>query len=172
MFRYNDSGATEAQILSRMAAPWRSHLQISRLFQTPRKPGDSFEFAVLGDAEPGRLWISRALFNHPGVFSRQLGSIQSQPVDFSIQLGDMVSCGRAGQYLKFFNQLHEVGGTKPYLTVIGNHDRSWPHAPSHSRLYRSLFGRSNYHFDYGGVGPLVLVLIPRPAPPLQPNRLS
>jgi 3',5'-cyclic AMP phosphodiesterase CpdA len=63
----------------------------------------------------------------------------------------MVSCGLTHNYLNFFRQLNEVRVTKPYLTVIGNHDRSYPHGRSHSRLYRSLFGRSNYFFDYGGV---------------------
>lgn len=156
MFRMNDAGLAEAEILARLAAPWRSRLQLCRLAEPGRSSVESFEFAVLGDAEPGRFWISRALFNRPGVFSRQLSAIQRQPVDFSIQLGDMVSCGRTSQYLGFFDQLNRVGVIKPYLTVIGNHDRSWPHAPSHSRLYRSLFGRSNYHFDYGAVRFIVL----------------
>jgi 3',5'-cyclic AMP phosphodiesterase CpdA len=124
---------------------------MARLTQKPRRPGENFEFAVLGDAEPGRFWIFRALFNQPGVFQRQLAAIQEQAVDFTVQLGDMVSCGLPHNYLKFFHQLNEVRVTKPYLTVCGNHDRSNPHGGSHSRLYRSLFGRSNYFFDYGGV---------------------
>ncbi|MBI4375688.1 MAG: metallophosphoesterase [Elusimicrobia bacterium] len=142
--------------LQRLAAPWRLATQLEKLSRIARGAREAFEFAVLGDAEPGRYWFSRALFNRPGVFARQLSAIQSQPVDFMIQLGDMVSCGRPNLYQRFFEQLEGVGISKPYLTVLGNHDRSNPHGGSHSRLYRSLFGRSNYHFDYGGVRFVVL----------------
>jgi 3',5'-cyclic AMP phosphodiesterase CpdA len=133
------------------AQPWRLQSQLSRLKDKPRRAGESFEFAVLGDAEPGRFWIWRKLFNRPGVFELQLAAIQRQSVDFSIQLGDMVSEGHPLHYERFFEQLEGVGVKKPYLTVCGNHDRSNPHGGSHSTAYRSLFGRSNYHFDYGGV---------------------
>lgn len=142
--------------LGALAAPWRLQAQLSLLTARPKQAGDAFEFAVLGDAEPGRFWLWRKLFNRPGVFQKQLAAIQSQSIDFSIQLGDMVSCGRAEQYERFFAQLGDIGVAKPYLTVIGNHDRSHPHGGSHSRMYRSLFGRSNYHFDYGGVRFIVL----------------
>ena len=137
--------------LHTLAEPWRLHRQLSHLTSKPRREGEAFEFAVLGDAEPGRFWIWRKLFNQPKVFETQLAAIQRHSVDFSVQLGDMVSVGKPELYRRFFNQLHGVGVKKPYLTVCGNHDRSNPHGGSHSRLYRSLFGRSNYHFDYGGV---------------------
>lgn len=151
MFRHNESLLTQTQLLAQLAAPWRLRLHLSRLASNPRPSSAGFEFAVLGDAEPGRFWIFRALFNQSGVFERQLAAIQAQSVDFSIQLGDMVSRGLPGQYLGFFRKLNSIGVTKPYLTVIGNHDRSHPHGRSHSRLYRALFGRNNYAFDYGGV---------------------
>jgi len=151
MFRSNAEHLSQTQQLGQLSIPWRSHAQLARLSTQIRKPNENFEFAVLGDAEPGRFWIFRALFNQPGVFQRQLSAIQDQAVAFSVQLGDMVSCGLTHNYLDFFRQLNEVRVVKPYLTVIGNHDRSYPHGRSHSRLYRSLFGRSNYFFDHGGV---------------------
>lgn len=150
MFRTNTDRLTHAQQLAQLSASWRSHAQLARLSAQRRQAHETFEFAVLGDAEPGRFWIFRALFNQPGVFQRQLSAIQEQAVDFSVQLGDMVSCGIPRNYLEFFRQLNDVRVVKPYLTVLGNHDRSYPHGRSHSRLYRSLFGRSNYYFDYGG----------------------
>lgn len=157
MLRYGAATIpSEAEILARLAAPWKTRLQIERLAASPRGPSDSFEFAVLGDVEPGRFWIFRALFNRRGVFPRQLAAIQSQSVDFSVQLGDMVSRGLPRQYLGFFRQLNDMRLRKPYLTVIGNHDRARPHGRSDSRIYRSLFGRSNYSFDYGGVRFVVL----------------
>jgi len=138
------------------ALPWRLQSQLSRLTLKPRAHGEPFEFAVLGDAEPGRFWLWRKLFGRPGVFEEQLAAIQRQSVDFSIQLGDMVSEGKPHHYERFFGQLEGVGVRKPYLTVCGNHDRSNPHGGSHSVAYRSLFGRSNYHFDYGGLRFVVL----------------
>lgn len=151
MFRFNDVPIlSELELLNRVSAPWKTEAQLGRLAQRPRGPSESFEFAVLGDAEPGRFWIFRTLFNRRGVFPRQLAAIQDQSVDFSVQLGDMVSRGIARNYLDFFRQLNGLRVTKPYLTVIGNHDRSHPNGKSHSTLYRSLFGKSNYFFDYGG----------------------
>lgn len=151
MFRYNDVGATDHEVLKRAAAPWHSTAQLSRLKQNARRAHESFQFAVLGDAEPGRFWVWRALFNRPGVFRSQLTAIQEHSVDFSIQLGDMVSRGLPHHYARFFDELNAIGVRKPYLTVIGNHDRAHPHGSPDSTMYRSLFGRSNYHFDYGGV---------------------
>lgn len=137
--------------LIKLSEPWKLHRQLAHLQTKPRAHGEPFEFAVLGDAEPGRFWIWRKLFGRPGVFEHQLSAIQRHSVDFSIQLGDMVSCGHERNYHGFFRKLDGVGVRKPYLTVCGNHDRSNPHGNSHSKLYRSLFGRANYHFDYGGV---------------------
>lgn len=142
--------------LRELAGPWRTRLQLKKLGAKPRSQYDRFEFAVMGDCEPGRFWIFRALFNRAGVFSRQISSIQQQSADFSVQLGDMVSRGLESHYLRFFRQMSSLPIEKPYLTVIGNHDRLRPHGRSNSRLYRSLFGLNNYHFDHGGVRFVVL----------------
>ncbi|MBI3550694.1 MAG: metallophosphoesterase [Elusimicrobia bacterium] len=137
--------------LERLSAPLRTTRQLEMLASAPRMTGDEFEFAVLGDAEPGRFWFSRMLFNIPGVFERQVRMLQEHPIDFSMQLGDMVSRGIEQNYLRFFRQLSRAGLRKPYLTVIGNHDRHRPHGVTHSQVYRSCFGRNNYFFDHGGV---------------------
>jgi len=135
--------------LLRLAQPWRTVCQIERL---PAHHGsEGFQFAVLGDVEPCRFRLVRLFFNRPRVFAKQLRSIQGQPVAFCVQLGDMVGRGSERYYHRFFEEILRLGVGKPYLTVIGNHDRSRPNGPSHARLYRQLFGRSNYSFDYGGV---------------------
>lgn len=151
MFRRNDDNLTDREQLSELSRPWRTEAQLARLSESPRARGEAFSFAVIGDAEPGRFWIFRALFNIPGVFARQIAAVQSQSVDFSIQLGDMVSCGVESQYAGFLRLLGALRILKPYLTVIGNHDRSRPNGRSDSKLYRGLIGRSNYFFDRGGV---------------------
>ncbi len=135
--------------LTRTAARWRTARQLERLARLPTAGGDSVSFAVLGDVEPSRFAIFRKLFNREGVFVEQMEAIQSQKINFIVQLGDMVEKGEPGRYENFFSQLKGVWrGGRPYLTVIGNHDRSRPNGKSHSSMYRSLFGRSNYFFDH------------------------
>ncbi|MEE8424823.1 MAG: metallophosphoesterase, partial [Elusimicrobiota bacterium] len=132
-----------------LAAPWSTRANLARLDSRPRDENEAFRFAVLGDAEPGRFWIFRKLFNVPGVFERQLRRIQGEGVDFSVQLGDMVSRGLPSHYRRLFEELARWDVRVPYLSVIGNHDRRSPHGRSDSRLYRSLIGPTNYAFDRG-----------------------
>ena len=42
-------------LLRQLSEPYRTQRQLARLEESPRAPGESFEFAVIGDAEPGRL---------------------------------------------------------------------------------------------------------------------
>ncbi|UPT72737.1 MAG: metallophosphoesterase family protein [Elusimicrobiota bacterium] len=139
-----------------MAARFRTERQLRRLSRLPTASGDRVSFAVLGDAEPSRFWIYRKLFNREGVFHDQMVDLQSQALTFTVQLGDMVPKGTLAHYENFFRGLRRVWSGRPYLTVCGNHDRSRPNGKSHSTLYRSLFGRSNYLFDHGGVRFVVL----------------
>lgn len=139
-----------------MAARFRTERQLRRLSRLPTASGDRVSFAVLGDAEPSRFWIYRKLFNREGVFHDQMVDLQSQALTFTVQLGDMVPKGTLAHYEHFFRGLRRVWTGRPYLTVCGNHDRSRPNGKSHSTLYRSLFGRSNYLFDHGGVRFVVL----------------
>jgi 3',5'-cyclic AMP phosphodiesterase CpdA len=133
--------------LLELAHPWSTRLQLERV--TARKSSDDFEFAVLGDVEPCRFGLVRMVFNQPRVFARQLRDIQARPIDFSVQLGDMVSFGSESYYRRFFEQLSRLDVAKPYLTVPGNHDRSRPNGPSNLALYRRLIGSGNYAFDHG-----------------------
>jgi 3',5'-cyclic AMP phosphodiesterase CpdA len=96
------------------------------------------------------------VFNKPDVFARQLRAIQRLPISFCIQLGDMVGRGLPRYYRQFIEELGRLDVKKPYLTVIGNHDRSRPNGGSNSRLYRRLFGRCNYFFDCGAARFIIL----------------
>lgn len=138
-----------SESLRRHAARWRTERQLVRLSRLPTAGGDRVSFAVLGDVEPSRFWIYRKLFNQEGVFAAQMAAIQREKVHFIVQLGDMVEKGEAHRYENFFGQLKSAWkGGRPYLTVIGNHDRSRPNGKSHSTLYRGLFGPANYFFDH------------------------
>ncbi len=139
-----------------MASRFRTERQLRRLSRLPGSVGDAVSFAVLGDAEPSRFWIYRKLFNREGVFHDQMHELQKMPLAFTVQLGDMVSKGNVSHYETFFRGLRRVWTGRPYLTVIGNHDRSRPNGKSHSILYRGLFGKPNYFFDHGGVRFVVL----------------
>jgi predicted phosphodiesterase len=140
-----------------LSRPWRTAAQLAKLAAAPKSEGASFSFAVLGDVEPCRFRLLRWLFNRDCVFPRQMEAIAAQPVDFTMQLGDMVSTGTWRYYLDFFRQLAGFKVEKPYLTVIGNHDRSKPNGKSNSRLFRGLMGhRTNYSFDHAGTRFIVL----------------
>ena len=135
-----------------LSRPWRTSTQLAKLAAAPKAEGSEFTFAVLGDVEPCRFKLLRWLFNQECVFPRQMDAIAGQPADFIVQLGDMVSKGTPHFYRGFFNELGAMTVDKPYLTVIGNHDRSKPNGKSSSALYRGLLGhRTNYFFDHAGV---------------------
>ena len=140
---------TPSEQLTRLASRWRTERQLRRLSRLPSASSERVSFAVLGDVEPCRFMIFRKLFNQEGVFEEQMEAIQEQKVNFIVQLGDMVEKGEPRRYENFFSQLKRAWkGGRPYLTVIGNHDRSRPNGKSHSTMYRALFGKSNYFFDH------------------------
>ncbi len=136
--------------LQRQARTWRTDAQLTKLAETPRKPGERFRFVVIGDAEPGRFWFTRAFFNKPGVFWRLLARADRTGPDFILQLGDMVSRGSVANFWSFLRGLFSSGLRVPYLTAIGNHDRRKPHGVSDDHVYRATFGSPDYSFMRGG----------------------
>ena len=149
--REGAADVAEFEAVRRLAEPFRTRTQLTKLAQTPRPAGASYRFAVIGDAEPGRFWFWRALFNRdPGVFWKQLAKADRAGADFVLQLGDMVSRGVLRNFRVFFENLRAAAPRTPYLTMIGNHDRRSPHGVSDSRVYRSLFGATSYAFERGG----------------------
>ncbi|MDE2510439.1 MAG: metallophosphoesterase [Elusimicrobia bacterium] len=134
-----------------LASPYRTTAQLAKLGATGRGAGETFHFSVIGDAEPGRFWFSRALFNRDQkAFWKILARADKTRPDFIVQLGDMVSRGILRNFLNFFRRLREAAPSAPYLTVIGNHDRHSPHGVSNDRVYRSLWGGTDYSFQRGG----------------------
>jgi len=136
--------------LQKVARPWRTEEQLTKLAASPRKSGESFRFAVIGDSEPGRFWFSRKLFNSPGVFKTLLRRADRSGSDFIFQLGDMVSRGTTFNFRTFIQGLFAVRPQTPYLTAIGNHDRHKPHGVTNDKVYRTTFGSPDYAFDRGG----------------------
>lgn len=134
--------------LKEEAERWRTSSQLARLSGSAAQ--GTFEFAVIGDAEPGRFIWERGLWGKKGVFRRQIKDIAAEPVAFVLQLGDMVSRGIPGNYRLFYNDLDSAGLSVPYFTTVGNHDRHWPHGKTDDALYEDLFGKEDYYFDKGG----------------------
>ncbi|MFI5349936.1 MAG: metallophosphoesterase, partial [Elusimicrobiota bacterium] len=133
-----------------MASPFRTETQLAKLAASPR-PAGPLRFAVIGDAEPGRFWIWRKLYNRDrNAFWKMLPMADASGSEFIQQLGDMVSRGILRFFRPFFKGLLAAGVRTPYLTVIGNHDRHSPHGTTNSVLYRALFGETDYFFDRGG----------------------
>ena len=135
---------------------WRTRKHLDRLERSPRAQNETFRFAVIGDAEPGRFWFQRLFFGQKGVFTRHMKRVRDRPVDFTIQLGDMVSRAKARNFRAFFNQIRAAGYEKPFLTVAGNHDRHAPHGKTNAVMYNAIFGRRNYWFDRGGARFIIL----------------
>ncbi len=135
---------------------WRTRRQLELLESYSRKDDETFSFAVIGDAEPGRFLWERVLFGKRGTFFKQLRSLCREDVDFVLQMGDMVSRGLHSHYARFLRQLEVNCPERPYLTVMGNHDRHYPHGRSDSLVYRAHFGAPNYFFDRGSARFVVL----------------
>ncbi len=155
--RETDMSLEEHISLEECSLPWRKTRQLALIREKPVQPSGTFEFAILGDAEPGRFLVFRKLFSEPAIFAKHLGSLNERPLDFIMQLGDMVSRGTLPNYLEFFRILASRPPRTPYLTVIGNHDRSRPNGHSHSTLYRKVFGpKTNYFFDRGAARIIIL----------------
>ncbi|MFH1723698.1 MAG: metallophosphoesterase [Elusimicrobiota bacterium] len=133
----------------RLSSPFSIRRQLRRLAQARADPGKTVRFAVLGDCEPGRFRVTRALFGSPGAFQRLMAAIAEREPEFLLQLGDMVSRGTLRNYERLFETLAELDPAFPFLPVPGNHERRSPHLRSDSRLFRACFGKSNYAFDHG-----------------------
>jgi hypothetical protein len=144
------------EALRKICAPWGTRRQLERLDACGRGAQETFCFAVLGDAEPGRFWFARTLFGVRGVFEKQLCELQTHGVDFVLQLGDMVSRGSVRNYLRFFRTLERCPCRIPYLSAIGNHDRRYPHGRSDAELYGAVFGPTGYWFERGAARFVVL----------------
>ena len=138
------------------ARPYATRSQLRRIARRKPVTPQGTRFVVVGDAEPGRFWWLRRFFGRPGVFEEHLRRVRGRALDFVIQLGDMVSRGTPDRYAEFLLKLRKARLRVPYLTVLGNHDRSRPHRPSNASLYRMLFGSPDYLFDKGGVRFVVL----------------
>lgn len=140
--------AGPSEDLVRAREVWGNQAQLKRLREANPSAKESFSFAVLGDVEPGRFPWQR-LFAPRGAFRKQLKSIQGKSPDLIVQLGDFVSQGTQTNYRAYLKVL-EADVRVPYISVIGNHDRSRPNGDADKTLYRTVFGDGDFSFDHGG----------------------
>lgn len=114
-----------------------------------RQPGETFNFAVVGDAERGRFWWERIFSPGKHAFTQQWGAIEAGSNDFALQLGDFVSEGSAENYAEHVSFLDSSVRT-PLLHVIGNHDRSRPNGDADKDLFDAVIGPRDWFIDHGG----------------------
>ncbi|MBI2070037.1 MAG: metallophosphoesterase [Elusimicrobia bacterium] len=135
--------------LYQTAKSWNLKNQLGKLQSVPACAEGGARFAVIGDTEPGRFLFSRLLWGRPGVAKTLIRNIQKERIEFSVQLGDMVSCGTEQHYGNFFEKLSSLKPSAPYLSVLGNHDRRYPHGVADAALYEELLAPANHYFDRG-----------------------
>jgi hypothetical protein len=95
---------------------------------------DKFTFAVFGDNKGNR-----------SIFEPLLRDIDhNTEIDFTIDVGDLVSEGEKGRFRSFLNQVQENLAI-PFLTAIGNHDLN----NGSSGNFQEIFGSTYYAFQIG-----------------------
>jgi 3',5'-cyclic AMP phosphodiesterase CpdA len=95
---------------------------------------EDFTFAVFGDNKGNYSFFEPLL--------RDIS--HNREIAFAIDIGDLVSNGKMGQYRRFLKQI-ERNVTIPFLTAIGNHDLN----NGSSGNYQAIFGPTYYTFQVG-----------------------
>ncbi|MBI4057561.1 MAG: alpha/beta fold hydrolase, partial [Elusimicrobia bacterium] len=113
----------------------------------PTRSG-TFQFALLADSGASGSWWGRLLSPNRGFFRRVLSAVRQHPIQFSIHIGDQTPKGTLRCYGLLLEELKR-SVRWAYLAVIGNHDRS-RNQRGEDNLFKFLFGRTNYYFDYEG----------------------
>jgi 3',5'-cyclic AMP phosphodiesterase CpdA len=95
---------------------------------------EDFTFAVFGDNKGNHSFFEPLLHD----------IAQDKQIAFAVDMGDLVSNGKRGQYRRFLNQVQK-NLKIPFLTAIGNHDLNG----GGSENYREIFGSTYYAFQVG-----------------------
>jgi hypothetical protein len=132
--------AEALEILREAGARW-SHAALSARL-SPLDPGQTFDFAVVGDAEPGRFFFQRLLPPGGDAYERLLGLMSARAPAFIVQMGDFVSRGTPRAYLRYL-ELIDGSVPTPIFHVIGNHDRRGTQFGAEDKsLFKALFGET------------------------------
>lgn len=107
---------------------------------TKSKVSYPIEFVFLADTRPAdeRSRVADSIF---ALIRRQINTLRP---DFVIHGGDFCLRGTRDEYLKFVKQIDSLEVN--LLTVIGNHELYAEEGPF---VYDSIFGDTDYYFDYG-----------------------
>ena len=107
---------------------------------------DNFTFAVFGDNKGNYSFFEPLLYDIS----------QDKEIAFAIDIGDLVSDGKRGQYRRFLKQV-QGSLAIPFVTAIGNHDLN----NGSSNNYQDIFGQTYYAFQVGQCYFIVLDAITR-----------
>lgn len=135
--------------LKRLAAGWHSREQLAKVPELGR--GETFRLAWIGDAEEGRFWAWRALFNTPGMFMQVLEAADAEGAHLISQGGDYTSRGTERFFVKFFRLLEPAKRwlRTPLVFMPGNHDGEHPNGVSQFRLHSKYSGLGDQVLDRG-----------------------
>jgi hypothetical protein len=107
---------------------------------------DNFTFALFGDNKGNYSFFEPLLHD----------IAQDKEIAFAIDVGDLVSDGKRGQYRRFLKQV-QGNLAIPFVTAIGNHDLT----NGSSNNYQDIFGPTYYAFQVGQCYFIVLDAITR-----------
>ena len=128
---------------------WESHAPLSihdwnkrEISRIKIAHSDDFIFAVFGDNKGNYSFFEPLLqdIDH------------DKEIAFAIDVGDLVSDAKRGQYRRFLNQVQE-NLTIPLLTATGNHDFNSNNGFDN---YKNIFGPTYYAFQVGQYSFIVL----------------
>jgi len=96
------------------------------------KASKEFSFAIISDSHYQYKYLGDAISNIN----------KRDDIDFVIHAGDIADHGFLKEFEMFANTMN--GLSKPYFTVIGNHD----YRSNGENIYDDMFGQRNYSFVY------------------------
>ena len=111
---------------------------IKRITAIP--PDYPIKFVFVADSRPGRKNPREA----DSVFALIRKQINTLKPNFVLHGGDFVLNGNREEYKRFVLQIDSLD--VDLLTVVGNHELYAPEGP---KMYDSIFGKTDYYFDYG-----------------------
>lgn len=151
--RYAPKSEAPTPDLIAASARWSNAVQGAKI---PRLPEDAtVRVAVVGDCEPGRFFWERVFSPGKDAYAKQVAAIHVLAPNAIVQLGDFVSHGTVEQYRAQVAYL-DNHVKLPYLSAVGNHDRSSPNGNADKLLYKAVFGEGDYFVD---AGPWRLILL-------------
>lgn len=100
---------------------------------------------VFGSQEPLEFSLIADTHANYEDLEEVIGRLNASPAQFVMNLGDMTDLGLAAEFDAFMYFMNSL--TKPWFSVIGNHDA----IGNGKNIFKRLFGPLNDHFEINGI---------------------